>query len=497
MSPPPPTGTNTRSRCSICSNKLQPDPAVPRDDLLVGERVNEGFGLALPAAWSPSTPSGPGRGTSTGRRPPPPNAVHLRPRGAVSSINTRQRVQAYARRRPRPGQHFRAYRQKARLQPLGGQGQRRGEEPAHLEATRWLQAFELQQRPSPNRQPVFGPRTARLVHSCCDLVQCQHGALLESTRRLGVPWSRLRHTGSQVMKPPPFVYHRPNTLDEALDVLGEYGDEAKVLAGGQSLMPLLSLRLAHPAHLVDINRIDGQLSQVAPQDGGLRVGALVRQRAAEASGGGPRRLPLAGGCAAADRPYADSQPRHSLREPGARRSVLRAARGCTGAGRPRWWPRAAPVACVGIAADAFFRGYLTTALEPDELLTELRLPAVAGRHGMVVPGGRPPGRRFCPGGCRRRAATRAAGICQDVRLTAIGARPARSAGEPRGRTARAAVLGGGVTAAAQALGKEVDPASDVQATAAYRRYVTVVLARRALDEAAARARTSASSAGES
>src|SRR5207249_476360 len=87
------------------------------------------------------------------------------------------------------------------------------------------------------------------------------------------------------MKPPPFVYHRPDTLDEALDLLGEHGDEAKVLAGGQSLLPLLSLRLAHPAHLVDINRIDGQLSQVAQPDGGsgLSIGALVRQRAAEAS----------------------------------------------------------------------------------------------------------------------------------------------------------------------------------------------------------------------
>jgi aerobic carbon-monoxide dehydrogenase medium subunit len=87
------------------------------------------------------------------------------------------------------------------------------------------------------------------------------------------------------MKPPPFVYHRPATVDEALDLLGEHGDEAKVLAGGQSLLPLLSLRLAHPAHLVDINRIDGKLSQVAQQDGGsgLSIGALVRQRAAEAS----------------------------------------------------------------------------------------------------------------------------------------------------------------------------------------------------------------------
>ncbi|HEX8968312.1 MAG TPA: xanthine dehydrogenase family protein subunit M [Chloroflexota bacterium] len=297
------------------------------------------------------------------------------------------------------------------------------------------------------------------------------------------------------MKPPPFTYHRPGTLDEALDLLGEHGDEAKVLAGGQSLLPLLSLRLAHPAHLVDINRIDGKLSQVAQQDGGLVIGALVRQRAAEASAtvraGCPllaEALPLIGHVQIRNRgtvcgSLAHADPASEL--PGV---AMALDAQMVAQSRARGTRR--------IAADAFFRGYLTTALEPDELLTELRLPAwqagtgwsfqeVARRHG-----------DFALVGVAASLRLDQAGRCQDVRLAAIGASP----GPLRGRAAEAILRGqpfspDGVAAAAQELGKEVDPASDVQATAAYRRHVTVVLARRALEQAAARAR--ASSARES
>jgi carbon-monoxide dehydrogenase medium subunit len=81
------------------------------------------------------------------------------------------------------------------------------------------------------------------------------------------------------VKPPRFKYHDPPTLEEALDLLAEYGDEAKVLAGGQSLMPLLNFRLARPAHLVDVNGIP-ELRTIYPlDDGGLAMGATVRQRA--------------------------------------------------------------------------------------------------------------------------------------------------------------------------------------------------------------------------
>src|SRR5260370_28901660 len=86
------------------------------------------------------------------------------------------------------------------------------------------------------------------------------------------------------MKPPRVTCHEPATIDDALRLLAHYGDEAKILAGGQTLMPILNFRLAHPAHLIDINGI-GDLAALGSgaSDGGLSVGAMVRQRALERS----------------------------------------------------------------------------------------------------------------------------------------------------------------------------------------------------------------------
>jgi 2-furoyl-CoA dehydrogenase FAD binding subunit len=93
------------------------------------------------------------------------------------------------------------------------------------------------------------------------------------------------------VKPAPFAYSRPASLDEALALLREHGEEAKVLAGGQSLVPLLNMRLARPSVLVDLNRVPG-LDGIEAADGEVRVGALVRQRALEGSPLTAQRLPL-------------------------------------------------------------------------------------------------------------------------------------------------------------------------------------------------------------
>ena len=79
------------------------------------------------------------------------------------------------------------------------------------------------------------------------------------------------------MKPAPFVHHAPRSVDEAVEVLARVGSEGKVLAGGQSLIPILNMRLASPAHLVDINQVAG-LSDIEVNEGEVRVGALVRHR---------------------------------------------------------------------------------------------------------------------------------------------------------------------------------------------------------------------------
>jgi len=87
------------------------------------------------------------------------------------------------------------------------------------------------------------------------------------------------------MKPPRFEYFAPRTLDEALGLLAGHGDRAKLLAGGQSLIPLLNFRLAHPEALIDINRIP-ELAGIRADDGGVAMGALTRQHAVERSEAG-------------------------------------------------------------------------------------------------------------------------------------------------------------------------------------------------------------------
>ncbi len=291
------------------------------------------------------------------------------------------------------------------------------------------------------------------------------------------------------MKPPPFTYHRPASLSEALDTLAELGDEAKVLAGGQSLIATLSLRLAHPAHLVDINRVDGALSQIGEREGGLTIGALVRQRTAETASLVRERsplmaeaLPYIGHMQIRNRGTVCGNLAHA--DPASELPAVAAALDAAMVAQSR--ERGVRV----IPAADFFLGYLTTALALDELLLELRLPAwptgagyafqeVARRHG-----------DYALAGVAAVVQLDERGTCTDVRLAATGVGP----GPVRARGAEALLKGQpfsaeAVTAAAERVGQEVDPTTDVQATAAYRRHVATVLTRRTLEEAAGRARS--------
>ncbi len=127
------------------------------------------------------------------------------------------------------------------------------------------------------------------------------------------------------MKPSPFGYSRPESLEQTVALLGRYGSEAKVLAGGQSLLPLLSMRLAAPRQLIDINRVR-ELAYIRTDGDAVRVGALARQADVERDDAvGCGATPVAAGLAAG-RPPHDSQSRHGRREPGPRRSGRRAHR---------------------------------------------------------------------------------------------------------------------------------------------------------------------------
>ena len=177
------------------------------------------------------------------------------------------------------------------------------------------------------------------------------------------------------MKPAPFEYHCPASVAEAVSLLGSLED-AKVLAGGQSLIPLLNFRLARPEHLVDINRLD-ELNRVYERDGGLAVGATVRQADLEANSLAAARCPL---LPLALRLVAHPVIRNRGTVCGSLAHADPAAELC-----------ATLLALDGrviarsergereIAAADLFRGPMDSALEPDELLIEAWFPAVAGR----------------------------------------------------------------------------------------------------------------------
>ena len=287
------------------------------------------------------------------------------------------------------------------------------------------------------------------------------------------------------MRPAPFDYVAPRTVEEALDLLARHGDEAKLLAGGQSLVPMMNMRLVRPAVLVDLNRV-ASLGALREDASGLRLGALVRQHALERDGRVARAAPL----------LAEAAPVIG--------HLQTRARGTVGGSLVHADPAAELPACM-IALDAvfhlrsaraartcraddFFRGLLTTALEPDELLAEIELPApaaprtghgfaeVARRHG-----------DFALVGACAVLALDAGGVCRAARLVIFGA-----GDRPHLARAGAALIGERPAAARLAeVGRagagEIDARDDLHATAAYRRHVAAGLAARALGQAAARA----------
>jgi CO/xanthine dehydrogenase FAD-binding subunit len=177
------------------------------------------------------------------------------------------------------------------------------------------------------------------------------------------------------VKPAPFAYHRPTSTREALDMLASAGDDASVLAGGQSLVPLMNFRIAQPAHLVDINFVD-ELDYVRVDDGWLAIGARTRQAAVERSAEVARAAPL---LSEAMRSVAHPPVRHrgtvvgsvAHADPAAELpAVLLALDGEVVLRSPDGERR--------VAAAEFFTGALMTARAPRELVTEVRVPASNG-----------------------------------------------------------------------------------------------------------------------
>jgi CO/xanthine dehydrogenase FAD-binding subunit len=285
------------------------------------------------------------------------------------------------------------------------------------------------------------------------------------------------------MKPATFEYYDPITLDEALELMSRFGDEARPLAGGQSLVPLMNFRLLRPAHLIDLNGIS-ELNYLKTENGVLRIGAMTRQRDLERSADVTEHWPL-------------------LRDATAFIGHIQIRnRGTVGGSLAHAFPSAElPMAMVTLGAsfllaarnnqrtagaEDFFLSYMTTALEPRELLAEITVPPlptnagwsyqeVSRRHG-----------DFALAGAASVIALDANANIHSARITLSGATPLRAHKAEEwllGQKPSEALFREAARRATQNLEQD----SDIHASAEYRRSVSEVLARRALAQAAARA----------
>lgn len=297
------------------------------------------------------------------------------------------------------------------------------------------------------------------------------------------------------MKAPPFVYHRPETLDEALALLAEHGDEAKVLAGGQSLIPLMALRMGRPGHVVDIGGIAG-LADITVDEaagGAVTLGPLVRHEQAKRSAVIAEHAPLIG----------DTMPLVAHRairtqgtvlgsiahaDPAAEMPAVVLATGATLTATSVRGSRE-------IAAHHFFQGYLDTALEADEILTAATFPAwptntvgsineVSRRHGdyalvglaIRIEVGERDGRE----------------VVTDAALAFFGA----ASTAVRVPVAEETLVDSPLTtdtfdAVAEIVSSELEPPKDIHGTTAYRKHLAGVITRRGLHAAAAKIGASA------
>lgn len=285
------------------------------------------------------------------------------------------------------------------------------------------------------------------------------------------------------MKPAPFEYHAPDTIDGVLMLLAEHGDAAKVLAGGQSLIPTMNFRLAQPSVLIDLGRLS-ELVYIHPEDdGGLRIGAMTRQRTVERSSDVARRAPLVhmtmpfvahpqirnrgtfGGSIAHADPAAELPAVATTLDA---RCHLRSARGTR-----------------TVEAGDFFTGLFATALEPDEILVEVGLPPAPPRTGFAFDEIARRHGDYALAGVATRLTLGDEGRVEEARIVflSVGEGPVEATGAEgvlRGETPGDELFR---EAARTAARDDIDPPRDIHASKAYRRHLAEVLALRALDKA--------------
>jgi carbon-monoxide dehydrogenase medium subunit len=288
------------------------------------------------------------------------------------------------------------------------------------------------------------------------------------------------------MKPAPFAYHAPDTLEAALALKAEHGDAAKFLAGGQSLIPAMNFRATQPARLIDVNKLR-DFDFVRVEDGELRIGALTRVRRLERDALVKQHAPLLHETA----PHI-AHPQIRTRgtvggslahhDPAAELPVVVTALGgrvkLQSSRGERW-----------VAADDFFVSLFTTTIEPDEMLTEAALPALPPRTGTAFLELARRHGDYAMMGVAAVVTLDAAGKCNEARLVYLNAgdRPMmakRGAESLKGRPMDDAAA---AEAASIASAREIEPMGSLHASPEYQRHLASVLTKRVLKIAAARA----------
>jgi len=287
------------------------------------------------------------------------------------------------------------------------------------------------------------------------------------------------------VKPAQFEYEDPTSEEEALDLLARYGEEAKVLAGGQSLVPLMNFRLARPARLIDLNRV-GSLAGIRADKGRLVIGAMTRhaqlERSREVADGWPllsEAVRWVGHSQIRSRGTVGGSAAHA--DPAAELPAAFAALDATFHVRSKRGERA-------LGWERFFISEFTTALAPDELLTAVEVPAPpAGSGAAFVEFARRSG-DFALGGAAVTVTVDGAGRCSGatIALLSAGPRPVRPEAAEK-LLAGSRLDAGAISAAAAEAVKGLHPTSDMHGSTEYRVGLLRVMAERALAEAAARA----------
>ena len=280
------------------------------------------------------------------------------------------------------------------------------------------------------------------------------------------------------MIPPSFEYLRPKTIPEAIAMLQQHGDAAKILSGGQSLIPMMKLRLARPSILIDINRISG-LSHVKEEDGYLKIGGLTREAELEASPLVRSKYPI---LADTTHVIADPQVRNLATvggnlahgDPANDHPATMIALGARVVANGPKGERVIPI-------EKFFLSLFTTALEPDEILTEIRVPIPPARSaGAYLKLERKVG-DFATAAVAVQMTFDEQGACQKVGigLTNVGATPVKA------QKAEEFLLGkklddSVISQAAQLAADEAEPSADLRGPVEYKKGLVKELAKRAL-----------------